>query len=419
VIGAHNIHFVVMAIGSAGDLFPMRKLALALRERGQGISFLGPEQHRPFVEGAGLPFRGVPVDEAVLDDPRLWDPRHGFGVVWRATRGAAADLMAYVASLPAQDRCVLLVHPLALLEADLCRAARPDIRIAAVYLAPSNLPTIYDPLVIGPVRVPAWVPFAVRRWLWRRIGDKLIDPVVLPDLNSRRGAQGLPPVRSALRFMVAVPDLSLAMFPSWFGPAQPDWPRPLLHGGFPLFDPDPQAAFSPALVQFLADGEAPIVFTPGTGNRQAAAFFRAAALATGSLRRRAIFLTHHEAQLPADLPPSILWQPYIPLQKLLPEAAALVHHGGIGTTAEALRSGVSQLVIPFAHDQFDNAARVKALGVGLSLPAAQLSAVRLTHRLRRLLSSRTIAVKSRALASRFGPNSNFAILCDTLVSLPM
>src|SRR5450830_2181185 len=78
-----------MAIGSAGDLFPMLKLALALRARGQRVSLLGPEQHRPFVEGAGLAFRGVPVDEAVLDDPRLWDPRHGFGVVWRATRGAA------------------------------------------------------------------------------------------------------------------------------------------------------------------------------------------------------------------------------------------------------------------------------------------------------------------------------------------
>ena len=408
-----------MAIGSAGDLFPMLKLALALRDQGHRISFLGPEQHRPYVEGTGLGFRGVPVDEAVLDDPRLWDPRHGFGVVWRVTRGAAADLVEYVASLPAGEPCVLVVHPLALAEADLCRAARPDIRIAAVYLAPSNLPTIHDPLVIGPVTVPTWVPFWARRWLWRRIGASLVDPVVLPDLNAARHQRGLPPVRAAFSWLFGVADLSLALFPAWFGPVQPDWPQPLLHGGFALYDPNPDAPVSPELARFLAEGEPPIIFTPGTGNRQAAAFFQAAASATQQLGRRAIFLTPHEAQLPGELPGSILWQAYVPLRKLLPEAAVLVHHGGIGTTAEGLLSGIPQLVVPFAHDQFDNAARVRALGVGMVLPAARMSAVLLTHRLRRLLSSHAVAVKSRVLASSFGPSHDFDSLCAALVTMPL
>jgi rhamnosyltransferase subunit B len=408
-----------MAIGSAGDLFPMLKLALALRARGQRVSLLGPEQHRPFVEGAGLAFRGVPVDEAVLDDPRLWDPRHGFGVVWRATRGAAADLIDYVVALPAGEPCVLVVHPLALPEADLCRALRPALRIAAVYLAPSNLPTIYDPLVIGHVRVPRWVPLGARRWLWRRIGARLIDPVVLPGLNRRRRALDLPQVRDALPYLFGVADLSLALFPPWFGPTRPDWPRPLLHGGFALFDPAPDAPRSPALERFLAEGPPPIVFTPGTGNRQAAVFFAAAVAAVQRLGRRAIFLTPHEAQLPGALPPSILWQAYVPLRTLLPAAAGLVHHGGIGTTAEAVRSGIFQLVVPFAHDQFDNAARIQALGVGLILPAAQLSAVRLTHRLRRLLSSPAVAAKSRALASRLGTEPDFSPLCEALLTLPL
>ncbi len=416
-IGARQMHFVFMAIGSAGDLFPMLKLALALRARGQPLSFLGPELHRPYVEAAGLAFRGVPVDEAVLDDPLLWDRRHGFGVVWRATRGAAAGLLDFVAALPAAEPCVLVVHPLALPEADLCREMRPALRVAAVYLAPSNLPTIYDPLVIGPVRVPQWLPAGGRRWLWRRIGAHLIDPVVLPDLNGRRRALGWPPVAHALPYLLGVADLSLALFPAWFGPTQPDWPQPLVHGGFALFDPAPDAPLSPELLHFLAEGTAPLVFTPGTGNRQAAAFFAAAAVAVQRLGRRAIFLTPHAAQLPAALPPSILWQAYVPLGKLLPATAGLVHHGGIGTTAEAVRSGVFQLVVPFAHDQFDNAARIQALGVGLSLPAAQLSPVRLTHRLHRLLSSPAVAAKSRALASRLGTDPDFTPLCEALLTL--
>ena len=408
-----------MAIGSAGDLFPMLKVALALRERGHRISFLGPEQHRPYVEPAGLRFYGVAVDEAVLDDPRLWDARHGFGVVWRATRGAAAALLDFVDALPTGEACVLLVHPLALPEADLCRAARPDIRIAAVYLAPSNLPTIHDPLMLGPVRVPRWVPLRARRWLWRRVGRQLVDPVVLPGVNRERRLRGMPPVRGALPYLFQVPDLSLALFPAWFAPTQPDWPKPLLRGDFPLFDPAPATPFSPELAAFLADGEAPVVFTPGTGNRQAAAYFRAALAAVVRLGRRAIFLTPHQHQVPPDLPASVLWQAYVPLRALLPDTAGLVHHGGIGTTAEGLRSGIPQLVVPFAHDQFDNAARVTALGVGSTLPAARLSAVRLQRHLRRLLSSRAIAVTSRAVATRFGASTGLDTICAALLTLPL
>ena len=408
-----------MAIGSAGDLFPMLRVALALRARGQRISFLGPEQHRPYVEQAGLPFFGVAVDETVLDDPKLWHPRHGFGVVWRATRGAAASLLSFVEALPAAEACVLLVHPLALPEADLCRAARPDIRIAAAYLAPSNLPTIHDPLVVGPLKVPRWVPPKARRWLWRRIGTQVMDPVVLPGVNGARRQRGLPPVRHALGYLFQVPDLSLALFPTWFGPTQPDWPKPLLHSDFALYDPNPEAPFSPELTAFLQQGDAPVVFTPGTGNRQGAAYFRAALRAVTAMRRRAIFLTPHGEQLPPHLPSNVLWQAYVPLRRLLPACAALVHHGGIGTTAEGLRSGIVQLVVPFAHDQFDNAARVTALGVGSALPVARLSAARLTRSLRRLLSSRKYSVSTGAVAQRFSAQADLDGICAALLALPL
>ncbi|HEY8973571.1 MAG TPA: nucleotide disphospho-sugar-binding domain-containing protein, partial [Burkholderiaceae bacterium] len=85
---------------------------------------------------------------------------------------------------------------------------------------------------------------------------------------------------------------------------------------------------------------------------------------TRRLGRRAVVLTPHREQVPAPLPADVLWLPYVPLAALLPRAAALVHHGGIGTTAEALRAGVPQVIVPLAYDQFDNAARVAALQAG-------------------------------------------------------
>jgi rhamnosyltransferase subunit B len=410
-------HIVVVTIGSAGDLFPFLRMATTLRDAGHQVSFLAPAMHEPYVRQAGLAFTALEIDTAVLDDPGLWDARKGFGVVWRATRPAAAQLLPFVAALPPRQPCVLLVHPLALPEADLCRAARPDLRIAAAWLAPSNLPTVHDPLMMGPLRIAPWVPHAVRRWLWRRVGKHMIDPAVLPGLNAARRARALAPVASLLDYFFAVPDLSLALFPEWFAATQPDWPQPLLRLDFPLYDPDPGAAPDPALARFLAVGPAPIVFTPGTGNRQAARYFQAALAATLRLGRRAILLTPHADQLPADLPPAVLAQAYMPLRALLPQVAALVHHGGIGTTAEALRAGTPQLVVPLAHDQFDNAARVEALGAGRVLPAARLNTARLEHGLGLLLSSEAASARCRELAARFAGGARLDCLPSALAAL--
>jgi rhamnosyltransferase subunit B len=121
--------------------------------------------------------------------------------------------------------------------------------------------------------------------------------------------------------------------------------------------------------------------------------------------------------LPPDLPPSIFWQDYVPLRRLLPQVAALVHHGGIGTTAEALRAGTPQLVVPLAHDQFDNAARVAALGVGAGLHAARLSEERLVRALRGIVGNAAMAARCKAIAARFAGEQPLPGLCARLEAL--
>lgn len=412
------LHFVVVTIGSAGDLFPFMRVALALKEGGHRVSMLGPRQHAPFVEPAGLAFHGLPADEAVLDHPDLWHPTRGLAVVWNATRPAMAQVPAFIAALPPGERIVLLVHPLALPEADLCRARRPGLKVVAAYLAPSNLPTVHDPLLLGPWPVPRWVPLGLRRWLWRRLGDALINPVALPSVNAARAAQGLAPMADLVDTIVQVPDLSVTLFPEWFAPTQPDWPQPLVRSGFPLYDPSPQAELSPTVARFLEEGPKPVVFTPGTGNRQAAYYFRCALDACARRGLRAILLTPHRAQLPTHLPTPVLWQDYVPLRVLLPHVAALVHHGGIGTVAEALRAGTPQLVVPLAHDQFDNAARVKALGVGNSLKATRLTSGRLEKRLGELVGKAGVIEACRKAAALSDP-ADLGPLCERLASLAL
>ncbi len=389
----------MVTTGTAGDLFPIVRLGDALHRRGHRVTVMAPSQHEPMVRQAGLDFRGTYADPAVLDHPDLWHPHRGFAVVWQAVSAGLGELLPFIRSLPTNERCVIVAHPLALPAADLCRAVRP-LAVCGIYLAPSNIPTIHDPMMLGPLAIPRWVPMGVRRWLWRRVGANLLDPQALPGINADRAREGLPPVPGLLEFMREVPDLSVTMFPAWFGPPQPDWPTPVISGDFPLYDPNPDAAFSSDLLAFLGSGPPPLVFTHGTGNQQAGAFFAKALTVANKLGLRAIFLTAHREQVAASLPSTVLWQAYLPLKKLLPHVAVLVHHGGIGTTAEAMRAGVPQLIVPLAYDQFDNGARVAALGAGLVVRHSRLTVTRLLAQITQLLASPVIAAQCASLRSR-------------------
>ncbi len=208
-------------------------------------------------------------------------------------------------------------------------------------------------------------------------------------------------MRSLLDTIVSIADLSIGLFPHWFAPTPPDWPRPLVRTGFPLFDPAPDAALSPELRSSWGRAGGRWCSRPAPATARRGAYFEHAIEASRLLGERAVFLTPHRDQLPAELPRHVLWQDYVPLRALLPQVAVLVHHGGIGTTAEALHAGTAQLVVPLAHDQFDNGARVEALGVGLALPATRLNTRRLVAALEALLDDDGLRPRCRAVAAKF------------------
>jgi UDP:flavonoid glycosyltransferase YjiC (YdhE family) len=119
------------------------------------------------------------------------------------------------------------------------------------------------------------------------------------------------------------------------------------------------------------------------------------------LKRRGILLTQFAEQVPPSLPAGVRHFAYVPFSRLLPRAAALIHHGGIGTTAQGLRAGIPHLVMPMAHDQPDNAARLKRLGVGDWLKPAAFRGPAVAARLQRLLTDDTIPPACREVAARF------------------
>ncbi len=417
---ASTTHVVIATYGTAGDMYPFLRLATALKQRGHQVSVLAPDMHEALVVQAGIAFRpfGSRAEYlTAIEDPDLWHPRKGFEVVWASTRGHLRALHDFVATLPSQEPCLLIAHPLMLPMAALARVPRPELRIVGAYLAPGNLRTVHNPLTMGPLRIPAWVPLSLRRRLWAAIDRRMIDPVAVPDINRERRNMGLPEVSNLFAHMGSVADLSLTLFPSWFAPHAPDWPQPMVVGDFTLYDPNPTHALSPELQAFLDAGPAPVVFTPGSAQQHAARYFVDALRVAQRLKQRAVLLTSHREQVPEVLPSGVIWQAYAPLHALLPRVAALVHHGGIGTAAEALRAGVPQVVAPMAHDQFDNAARIEALGVGRVVSPGRAWARALAAALRHSLTSPTVHERCQATAARFGPEPNLLPVYQAIESL--
>ena len=261
-----------------------------------------------------------------------------------------------------------------------------------------------------------WTPFWVRRALVRTV-DRIADRKLCPAINAVRAEIGLPPVRRMLSEWLHSPDRVIAVFPEWFASPEPDWPAQTIVTGFPLYDEADVAEIPRELEPFVAAGDPPLVFTPGSANVHGRAFFEAAADACVRLGRRGILLTRHPEQLPPGLPETVRHFDYVPFSALLPRCGALIYHGGVGTLAQGLKAGLPHLVMPMAFDQPDNATRLKRLGVGTALKPRQFTGPRVAHALEGLLASGDVARRTAELADRLRNESPIGETCDAIEAL--
>lgn len=373
--------------GSAGDVHPFLGLGRALRERGHEVVVLTSEPFRAEAVAAGLEFESV-LDaarfEAVLDDPDLWHPRRGPRAIFRLLR--REDLERVYAKLEqhyAPGRTVLVGHPLSFstrVFEEVRSAPAVTIQLAPIAFRTRHLQPVL-PAGIDLNRWPSWA----RRLFWWAADRFVVDRLAARDLHPFMRARGLTPGRVSLQDWIQSPTRVLGFFPEWFGPPQPDWPTQARLVGFPLYDGSPYPSLGTELDRYLEASPRPVVVTPGSANRQAPELFQAAAVATERRGIPAIFVTPWADQLPRSLPGHVRHVERAPFSALFPRAALVVHHGGIGTTAQALAAGVPQIVQGRCFDQPDNGARIERLGVGRSLAGRPPDALALERALNALL----------------------------------
>ena len=385
------LRIVLASVGSLGDVHPFIAIGQGLQARGHVVTLVCNDDFADAVTGAGITHAsagpGVRLD-AAMASPTLWHPIKGLGVFWKHMLAPAIEpTFRHIERIAADGPCVVVAPPV-MFGARFARDAL-GVPLVSTCTAPAVLRTDAAPVTMAHWTLPRGTPRALVRLAWRALDRHKLHPMAgrtLNEMAARLGAPPPPTAQSIFGEWMFSPDGIVTLFPEWFAPARPGWPGQVRFGNFPLYQGDASAPLPHPVQDFLAAGEAPVVFMPGSAMRHAQVFFAAAVEACRELGLRALLLTAHGAQLPQALPASVLHLDYLPFASLLPQARALVHHGGIGSCAQALRAGLPQLVTPMAHDQFDNAACLERLGLGLSIRQPDLSVATMAQALNTLLA---------------------------------
>ncbi|CAM5663795.1 Glycosyltransferase OS=Streptomyces alboniger OX=132473 GN=CP975_15810 PE=4 SV=1 [Streptomyces alboniger] len=403
---------VIFAAGSRGDVQPCLALGRALTRQGDSVRLLASTRYQELVTGAGLQFHSLPADPGeIIESPEGQELLAGRRNPVAFIRGINRIMRPLFSRLLAETQAgaegadLVLAPTFGLLGVHLSQYLR--IPHAIVHFQPSQptgvFPHPFTPaarflgsfgnrLSFEAVNLGAWL--VCRQFIntWRREGLGL--PALSPLGPFRRVRQA--PV--------------LCAFSPTLVPRPPDWGPNVHVTGFwhheqPLWKP-PQR-----LLDFLDDGPPPVYM--GFGSMKTSDPRATDRVVRAALRRAGL-----RAVLPGDPSTSdddMLVVGDTPHSWLFPRMAAVVHHGGAGTTASALRAGVPSLVCPFFGDQPYWADRAHSLGVGPKpLPSRQLTVSALADRLRAVTGDAGHAEAARRLGRALTTEDGVGRACQIL-----
>jgi UDP:flavonoid glycosyltransferase YjiC (YdhE family) len=420
------LRIVLSNIGTFGDINPLIAIALELKRRGHAPVMALPAVYEPKIRPLGLEFHAIRPDidpsNTILAE-MVYDVKKGTerglrDFLFPALRLTYADLLD-AATKPERADLLLLGE---LNYAGPLVAEVTGIPWASYVLAPLSFFSAYDPPVLPPyprlARADRAIPGFGRviKRVARFVSRKWPEPIyeLRRELGLPRGANPLFDAKHS-------PYLVLALFSRVLGTEQKDWPERTRITGFCYYDADAgNAALPPELERFLAAGEPPVVFTLGSAAVLAAGrFYEFSARAAIRLGIRAVLLigTDPRNRLKTTLPESICVAEYAPYSALFNRAAMVVHQGGVGTTAQCLRAGKPMLIMPFSHDQPDNARRMMRLKVARVMRRGNYTPMRVARRLRSMLADPLLARRAESVAQQLSHEDGVGAACDALEEL--
>ncbi len=389
----------IFAAGSQGDIQPCVSLSKGLQREGYRVTLAAPEDFAGYVQKHDVgfyPLRGDVQKIMASDTGRKFMETGGANPIKsiRAIRTMIAPVMmrmvedAYTACRDADALiCLGVFSPFG-------QSIAESLNIPNINLEPTPLlPTRVFPAPSWPIQRNLG---GLHNYLSGIAMLQVIWQWYSPFVRDFRQRLGLPAC-SAARFYRALRSTPMlgAYSPSII-PHPADWPANIHVTGAFFLDQQADWQPSPELKAFLEAGSPPVYVGFGSmAGRNPEKLAKLILDALAKSGQRGLLLTGWGGLRAGLVPDNVFVLDSAPHRWLFPRMAAVVHHGGAGTTAEGLRAGVPSMIIPFAFDQFFWGARIKELGLGPDpIPQKDLTADRLAEAIR--ISVTDAGMKQRA-----------------------
>lgn len=401
------MRIAVNTLGTRGDVQPYIALGLGLQQAGHSVRIITHEIFGPFVREHGLDLYPLPLDpRQVLINQALTELGNNPLLISRWLKANFQPVLRdiFAATLAANADAELMLNS-GLSFAGWHVAEKLDIPAIATMLWPMT-PSRHLPGAVGRIP-PAWLPSrGLANYYSTKLFNQLFYNLMLPLVNQcRQEILDLPSISARDYWSL---DSPRSATPIIYGYSPSVVPRPSDWGDYQQiagywfldmaqdYDPDAQ------LLEFLATGPPPVVVGFGSMvDRQQETINRLITDALQETGQRAILLGGWSELGLGHLPSSILRVDAVPHDWLFPRVSAVVHHGGAGTTAAALRAGIPSVVVPWFGDQFFWAWRVRELGAGPApIPRKELTAAKLAAAIRQAVDDESIKHQATHLSQQ-------------------
>lgn len=386
--------YLFFSLGTAGDALPFLKLAASLNSRGAKAAFIGNEKFVPLADSMGVELLVVSSKtayESTYNNPLTWSRGHSHNHYNEFHFPAIKPTFRTIQNVVRQ-RCRPVIVYQDVLSGARMAANAFDLNSCHVVLAPQAIESELSP------------PYPLRRQIEERLWSKILPQIrekAKKDTFDRLIRPLINPARKELELsewtIDDLPDMQsspaiLGLFPEWFKPNPGDWPSQLSTTGFILGDTRPHE--DKRLDEFINRYGAPLVFTFGTGIPLTALLIDKIKYLCRTIGKPGVFVAHsQEATLIDNGDQPVLTLSATPFSELFARAALVIHHGGIGTCAQALAAGIPQVISPYNFDQPDNAFLLWQLGVSNSVDFLNDPVSQIAGTVEELLSSESVTKK--------------------------
>ncbi|GEM_PF-2634773 len=383
------MNVLLVTVGSLGDFHPLLSVGQALRASGVNVFLITHPYYQEKTVATGLQFIGAgqPVDlfAEIKKNPQFITSRSAPVSVWKEFVLPAVEDF-YRVTMQAIEKyhpVFLAAHFLSV--GSLLAAYQAGLPTAVLMTTPTGWLSSADTSIGG------WSFPGFSRGLFKHLRERIFlhCSYSLKEFCEKLNITWHPQIAERCLRQV---ELNLGLWSSHFRPATSDDPPHSVICGFCCSDGDSRQ-LPGEIENFLQSGPPPVIVTFGSAaSLHAMDLYQQAAKVCQSLSLRCLLVGPELEKLSAA--PYVLTRDYLPYPAIFHRCSLLIHHGGINTVGYALKAGRPQIILPFCHDQFDNAVRCVRLGVALSLDRYRLSELTLTKAVARVLKDKSFAEKA-------------------------